>query len=129
MTWPLRAAAILLAVVVLVHSVGGELIIFRHLGRMTGFPLMRGSQDFAKRTVRATWHVPSVLAAAFALILWRYAGAGPLGQAERAIVEIIAGSLFLSAAVIAVVTRGQHPGWVAILASAVLCAFWAMSAT
>ena len=65
----LLAAGVILFALAAIHSVLGELLIFRHLGEFEGFPKLRGSDRFAKRAVRFTWHLPSLMASASGVIL------------------------------------------------------------
>jgi hypothetical protein len=117
----LLAAAILLLVTGLVHSVLGELLILRHLAQLREVPPLLGSVELTKRTLRFTWHLPTLLASGIALILARYAYSAPLGEGERFAVQVISGALLACAVVTFAVSRGKHPGWVAFLAAAALC--------
>lgn len=78
----LLAASVLLAVVALVHSALGEVLIFRRM-RTTGLVPTFGGELLRGRQVRilwATWHAVSVMAWGLALMIWLLAGAP---QAER----------------------------------------------
>lgn len=121
MFWLLLAAGLLCFSLGLVHSVLGEVLFFRHLESFQGFPPIRGGDDFWKRTLRITWHIPSILGWAFALILIDFAYLAQLGAGERFVVETIALSQALCAVVTWGGTKGKHPAWVAFLALAVLC--------
>lgn len=105
----------------LVHSVLGELLFFRHMERFQGLPSSLGGDDFWKRTLRVTWHIPSILGWAFALILIDFAFRAKLGGGDRFVVKTIALSQLLCAVVTLGGTKGKHPAWVAFLALAVLC--------
>ena len=72
------------------------------------------------QTIRFSWHLPSILGCAFAQILLRYGSLTELGVGERFVVRTMAISLLLCAAVVFATTRGRHPGWAALLATAVL---------
>jgi hypothetical protein len=117
----LLSAALVLALLGLVHSVLGELLIFRRAHRFKGLPVFLGSDDFCKRALRATWHTPSILGGALALLLGYYGRLAELGAGERLAIQTISGSLFLCAVVWSLISRGKHPGWVGFLAAAVLC--------
>jgi hypothetical protein len=117
----LVAAGLLLFSLGLVHSVLGEVLFFRHMEGFQGLPSILGGDDFPKRTLRVTWHIPSILAWAFASILIDFAFLSQLGAGERFVVETIALSQLLCAVVTSAGTKGKHPAWVAFLAVAVLC--------
>ncbi len=117
----LLAAGLLAFSLGLVHSVLGEVLFFRHMERFQGFPLVPGGHDYWKRTLRMTWHIPSILAWAFAWILIDFAFLAQLGGGERFVVKTIALSQLLCAVLTLVGTKGKHPAWVAFLALAVLC--------
>src|SRR5438309_690623 len=116
----LYAAAIVVFVLVTVHSVAGELLILRHMHRFGGFPLVGGSDALAKRTVRVTWHVCSLLGVGLGAILLRLADRAPLAGDDLFAAQAIAGSLFACAILGAIGTRGRHPGWVGFLVAATL---------
>lgn len=117
----LIAAGVLAFSLGLVHSVLGELLFFRRIESLQGFPSIKGGDDYWKRTLRVTWHVPSILGWAFALILVDFAFLAQLGAGERFVVKTIALSQALCAAVTLGGTKGKHPAWVAFLVLAVLC--------
>lgn len=111
----LTAAAILLAITGLVHSLLGERLIFRHLREGTWVP-QRGAPPLRARHVRilwATWHLASVLGAGFAVILWSLAGT-PDAPARQLVLPALGGASALGALLVLVGTRGRHPGWVAL---------------
>jgi hypothetical protein len=116
----LLAAAIVMLLTGLAHSVLGELLILRHMGSFQGMPALLGSVELARRTLRFTWHLPTVLATAMALMLIRAAGLAQPGQGERFVVQTIAGSMLACALVTALISRGRHPGWAAFLVAAFL---------
>ena len=117
----LLAAALLTFALGLVHSVLGERLVLRHLAGVQGLPSIRGGDAFCKRMLRLSWHTPSMLAWAFALILGRYAYLTELGGEERFVIVAISISVALCAVLWFAGTRGRHPGWAAFLVIAVLC--------
>ena len=117
----LLAAGLLAFSLGLVHSVLGEVLFFRHMESFQGFPSSLGGGDFWKRTLRVTWHIPSILGWAFALILVDFAFLERLGGGERFVVKAFALSQLLCAVVTLGGTKGKHPAWVAFLVLAVLC--------
>lgn len=116
------AAAALLTLIGLVHSMLGERMIFRHLraGGLVpqgGGPVLRSYQT---RILWASWHLVTLLGWGLAaLLLWlgqpaaRAASAGQL-EAGIAIVLALGGSLVLWS------NRGRHPGWLAPWTAAAL---------
>jgi hypothetical protein len=116
----LVAAAVVIALTGLVHSVGGEWLIFRALRRQGvvasgGQPVLRGYQT---RILCASWHLVTVLGWALAaLLLWlaqpaaRAASGGVIEQGA-ALALAVGGALVLWS------NRGRHPGWVALWAAA-----------
>ncbi len=120
---PLYTAAGTLAVVVgIVHSVLGEVLIFRHL-RQGGIVPTLDAPPLRERNVRilwATWHLATVFGWAFAGVLFRLASApddaAVTAFLPTAIIVANAGGALL----VLVGTRGRHPGWIALLAVAAL---------
>lgn len=114
------AAAVLTFAVGAVHSVLGEVLIFRRL-RTRGIVPTEGGTLLRQRHVRilwASWHVLTVFAWALALLLLRWpAGATGL-TAEGA--RIVAAAMAIGAALVGIGTGGRHPGWVGLLVVALL---------
>lgn len=118
----LAGAAALVFPIGLVHSVLGELMVFRPLRRGGvvpdgGAPVLRA---FQTRILWATWHLVTVMAWAFtALLLWL---ARPAAQAASGgVVEAcIATALTAGAGLVLWSNRGRHPAWIALLAAAAL---------
>jgi hypothetical protein len=128
----LRTAGLLLFGIVGAHSVVGEVLLIRPMGKARGLPRLApwllvptpavpGSEAMARQTLRFGWHLPSILGFAFAQILLRYGSLTELGVQERFVVRSMAISLLLCAAVVFATTRGRHPGWTVLLATALLC--------
>jgi hypothetical protein len=121
MNLPLAGAGAVLVVTGLVHSVFGERLIFRRM-RRTGalIPTEGGSalREPHVRTLWATWHALSAIGWALAVLLLWYADAAaplpaPVGWA-------VVGGTTVSSLLVLVGTKGRHPGWMALLAAAVL---------
>jgi hypothetical protein len=119
--WLVGAAA-LVFVIGLVHSVLGELRIFRHLRRggvvpTGGEPVLRG---FQTRILWASWHLVTVLGWALAaLLLWL---SRPAAQAASGgvVEQICAVALVAGSVLVLWSNRGRHPAWIALLAAAAL---------
>lgn len=116
------AAAILAVVVGLVHSVLGEIMIFRGM-RQDGLVPTNGGTVLRESNVRilwASWHLVTVLGFCIAAILiWL---AMPISQAPSSISlqHSIIAAMTLGSALVAVGTNARHPGWVGLLGVAIL---------
>jgi hypothetical protein len=120
----LVAAALVVALTGLAHSVGGEWMIFRTLRRggivpRGGAPVLRGYQT---RILWANWHLVTLLGWALAaLLLWTAAPAGR--AASGGVIELGAAvTLAAGGALVLWSNRGRHPGWVALWLAAALTA-------
>ncbi|WP_230408171.1 hypothetical protein [Undibacterium baiyunense] len=103
------------------HSVLGEILIFRHLrnGELVptlGAPPLRGRNI---RIIWATWHLASVLGWAFAGVLIRLAFAPHNASLLPFILNAIIFANLGGSLLVLVGTKGRHPGWIALLATAV----------
>lgn len=116
------AASVLALLVGLVHSVLGEILIFRRM-RTGGLVPTDGGTLLEERHVRilwASWHVVTALGWFVAVVLYQLA-VSPVISDEVALIEsaiivaMLAGSLF-----VLIGTRGKHPGWIGLLGIAVL---------
>lgn len=115
-------AAASLALVGLVHSVLGEILVFRAL-RTHGVVPTGGYPVLRERHVRilwGTWHLVTVLGWALSALLWRLgteSGDPGLGAwvADVAVLAMLASGLLVFYA-----TQGRHPAWFALLAIAAL---------
>lgn len=114
------SAAIVSVVVAIVHSVLGELLIFKKL-RRSGLVPTEAAPPLQSRNIRilwATWHLASVFGLGFAVTLYS-AAAGHSSLDSIAIYAVICAFVGASALIL-LATRGKHPGWVGLLAVAVL---------
>jgi hypothetical protein len=124
------AAAILAIIVGAVHSVLGEVLIFRHL-RTQGLVPTSAAPPLRERHIRilwASWHVLTVFGWAFAaMLLWFAYPSQP--QATHAFFEQTVIVAFLAGAfLVLIATKGRHPGWVGLSLVAVLTWFAARAA-
>ena len=120
METPLTLAAALLFATGIVHSILGELLIFRHLRRGTLVPQL-GAPPLQARHVRilwASWHLASVMGWGFAAILWGMAAA-PEAPLHSLVLQAVSGATAMGAMLVLAGTRGRHPGWIALGAVAV----------
>ncbi len=106
------AAAVVAITVGAIHSVLGEVLIFRHL-RQAGIVPTMSAPPLKERQVRilwATWHIATVFSWAFAFALLELTSTG-----EAAILAFLGSSMLVLLG-----TRGRHPGWVGLLVVAIL---------
>ena len=115
-------AATGLALVGIVHSVLGEVLIFRAL-RMRGIvpttaqPLLRERQ---LRIVWATWHLVSVLGWLLAALLWRLAAEPPQAPLVVWTAHATGAAVAVCGLLVLYATRGRHPAWAVLLGIAAL---------
>ncbi|MCK7595297.1 hypothetical protein [Pseudomarimonas salicorniae] len=117
--------AVLTAVV---HSLLGELLIFRRLragSLLPGRPAPPLSVGHL-RILWATWHALSLFGLGFAWLLWRLAAdvAAPQGVDVPAAASV---AFAASGLLVLLATRGRHPGWIALALAAALAA-WGQAA-
>ena len=114
------SAAIVSVLVGIVHSLLGGLLIFKKL-RKTGLVPTEAAPPLQSRNIRilwATWHLASVFGLGFAAILFA-AATGHAALDSITIAAMICAFVGGSALVL-IATKGKHPGWVGLLAVAVL---------
>jgi hypothetical protein len=116
----LLAAAVVAALVGVIHSVLGELLIFRKLSKGTIVP-NQAAAPLGLRNIRilwATWHLASALGFGFAgiLLIWANRESAPDPAAVWTLIVSFAVGSFL----VLVATRGKHPGWIGLLIVSVL---------
>lgn len=115
-TW-LAVATVLAVLTGLVHSVFGEILIFRRLPRdSSGQPL----QWRPLGVLWATWHIATVLGWALAAVLWQLALATEPSALREFTLNAVAAAYGVSGLLVLIGTRGRHPGWAALGAVAVL---------
>ena len=117
------AAALLLVLIGLVHSLLGEKLIFRRM-RQGGFIPTQGGSALREPHVRilwASWHVLTLFGWAMAAMLLR------LSSAETphadVFLDCIATAMLAGAMLVLFATRGRHPGWLGLSLVAMLIWF------
>ena len=115
-------AAGLAFLVGVVHSVLGELLIFRRLrgGSLissTGSPILR---ERHVRILRATWHVVTVFAWGFGAILLRLSFSSSQYTVQAFVESAILFSMLTASLIVLIGTKGKHPGWLVLLVIAIL---------
>ncbi|MCQ4165661.1 hypothetical protein [Tahibacter harae] len=115
-TW-LLAATVLAVVVGLIHSLLGEVLIFRRQPRdAAGRRRLQRPFDI----LWACWHIATVFGLALAALLWQLA-AMPEPLALRGfLLNVVAIAYAVSALLVLFGTRGRHPGWAGLGGVAVL---------
>jgi hypothetical protein len=106
----------------LVHSVLGEILIFRQLRKAGLVPTMAAA-PLRERHIRilwATWHLASVFSWAFASVLLRLAFVAQDSTLIAFILSAVVVANLGGSVLVFVGTKGRHPGWIALLAVAVL---------
>jgi hypothetical protein len=112
---PLIVAAVLTVLTGVAHSYLGERYILIRLFRRSDLPNLFGSDVFTRRTLRLAWHLTTIAWWGNAVLLWALAqGSARLG------LRVLSGTLFVSAVVTAIGSRGRHLAWPVILLIAVL---------
>lgn len=111
----LLAAAVVAALVGVIHSVLGEVLIFRKLRKGAVIP-NQAAAPLELRNVRilwATWHLASAFGFGFAAILlfWAKRDSAP----DPATAWALALSFAAGSVLVMVATRGKHPGWIGLL--------------
>jgi hypothetical protein len=115
-------AGILAIIVSAVHSILGEVLIFRQL-RVRGIIPTNGAPLLKERHVRilwASWHVVTVFGWAFAAVMLRLAFPTDDGSFQTFVKHAIMVSMLASALLVLLGTKGKHPGWLGLAAVAVL---------
>lgn len=113
-------AAIVSVLVGIVHSLLGEILIFGKL-RAGGLVPTQAAPPLESRNVRilwATWHTASVFGFGFSAVL--FAAASGHTHLDSSTLHAVIGAFFAASALVLIATKGKHPGWVGLLAVAVL---------
>lgn len=119
------AAASLAFIVGLVHSVLGEILIFRRLREPGRLVPTRGGTLLGEGHVRilwASWHIVTVFGWAIGALFFRLAGPFAADNLTRFAADTFAVGALAASALVLLGTRGKHPGWIGLLAIAV-CAW------
>ena len=115
-------AGIIAILIGLVHSILGEVLVFSPLRQGSLVPTrrqppLRGSH---LRIIWATWHVVTVFGFGFAAILLSASLTADLATTAPLALDAIALAMLGGSVLVAVATTGRHPGWIGLLAIAVL---------
>lgn len=113
----LYAAAALLTILALVHSVLGERYILMRLFRRGALPNLFGGTTFTKQTLRFAWHITTVFALGLSALLVQL----EQGRGEQALTATLGWTLLLSGLLPLIHTRGRHLSWLVLFAAGGLC--------
>jgi hypothetical protein len=116
----LQAAAVLIVLLGIAHSVLGERCILTRLFRRE-LPTLFGGPEFTRSTLRFAWHLTTVLAFALGAVLWLLAG----NPSAELLARVLGWFLVVSGLLPLVFTRGRHLSWVVLFAAGGLCLAWA----
>jgi hypothetical protein len=116
----LQAAAVLIVLLGIAHSVLGERYILTRLFRRE-VPTLFGGPEFTRSTLRFAWHLTTVLAFALGAVLWLLAG----NPSAELLARVLGWFLVVSGLLPLVFTRGRHLSWVVLFAAGGLCLAWA----
>ncbi len=115
------ATAAIALVVGLVHSVLGEILIFRRLREPGRLVPTQGGTLLGEGHVRilwASWHIVTVFGWAIGAVMLRLAWAAANEEVAAFAVNVFALSALAASALVLLGTRGKHPGWIGLLAMA-----------
>jgi hypothetical protein len=123
MNIPLVLAAGSLALVGAVHSVLGEVMVFRRL-RGRGGIVPTGGQpvlgEYHVRIVWGSWHLVTMLGWALSALLWRLGTAASDAALAWWVTDVVGITTLASGVLVFVATRGNHPAWFALMSIAAL---------
>jgi len=112
------AAALLIAVTAM-HSILGELRLIQPILRLENLPVILGSRQNTRATIRFAWHITSLFWLGLAALLVRL---------QMSTIDLAAWLLWgvtiafaLSGAAALIASRGRHMSWVFFFPIAVLC--------
>lgn len=113
----LVCAAALAILVGVVHSVLGEILIFRRPASLQeGGHRHRRPFDI----LWATWHIATVMGWALAAVLWKLAAMPGPSPLRDFLLLVMAGAYAASGLLVLVGTRARHPGWAGLFLVATL---------
>jgi hypothetical protein len=119
----LTAAGILAIVVGVIHSILGEVLIFRRLRKGTFVPTISKPLLLEKhiRILWATWHIATIFGWGMGAILLLLSQTELDPGVSAFVVQNIAVAMFSSGVLVLVATKAKHPGWIGLMGVGVLC--------
>jgi len=120
----LLAAGCLSLALGLIHSVMGEILIFRrmrngHIIPTNGHPILK---ERHVRILWASWHLVTIFGWGLGAILLHYSLYSSEHSNQLFIENTVLFSMLSGAFLVFFSTKGRHPGWVVLLAIAILLA-------
>ncbi|MDO6428258.1 hypothetical protein Q4489_14655 [Thalassotalea sp. 1_MG-2023] len=119
----LIAAGVFAILLGVIHSILGELLIFKKLRHKTVVPTQGGSLLAARqlRILWASWHLVTLFGWSLGAILWTIAFASSSHVDVIGMITYnIAAIMLCSALLVLFATKGKHPGWVVLTLISVL---------
>ncbi len=120
----LIAAIVLTFAVSLMHSVIGEIRLIRPLLALPNLPVILGSLENTKRTIRIAWHITSLNWWGLAAVMYYIHTGGE--QTAQFFLVMVAAIFAVSGSTALILSRGAHLSWVFFLpmAGLTLYAAW-----
>jgi hypothetical protein len=103
----------------LVHSLLGEVLIFRPLARDAAVQQAGGFRTRHINILWASWHSVTVFGWGIAALLF-WLAAHAMGSSERVLASGVVMVTLMAAGFVLFATRGRHPGWVGLAGIALL---------
>ena len=120
----LLVAGLLSALIGIAHSVLGERLLLGPLFERGDLPKLLGSAAFARRTLRFTWHLTTVLLLGIGVMVMILSLA-PLDSQSACILRVLAISFAVCSLLSLIGARARHFSWWVFLIIAVLLWFGA----
>ena len=120
MNYLLLSAGLLSISVGLVHSILGEILIFKNLRKNSLVPNV-SLPPLREKNIRilwATWHLASIFGFSISAMLIHLA-MSPSNSSY--IIQAVAIAMCSSSVLVCYATKAKHPGWIGLLAVSVLC--------
>lgn len=117
----LLIAGLLALVVGVVHSLLGEVLIFKKLRNHTLIPTIAPAPLLEKhvRILWATWHIASIFGWALGILLIKISIGQELASSEY--IQYTGWAMFCSGVLVFIATKAKHPGWVGLCMVGILC--------
>lgn len=119
MNVPLLIGGLLSVLIGIAHSVLGERLVLGPLFRRGDLPKLLGSESFARRTLRFTWHLTTVLLLAIGAVVMALSTASLDAQVIW-ILRVLAITFGVCSLVSLIGARAKHFSWWVFLIIAVL---------
>ena len=113
----LLSAGLLTFLIGAVHSVLGEVRVFRHLRSRGWVPTQAAPvlREFQVRILWGSWHLVTIFGWGLSAALIRLARPDMPADLRVGLAGIVAVALAAAALLVAGATRGKHPAWIALL--------------